>query len=330
VKAFFRLTHGIALAVAALLLFGGFGLVHAQEPKYPSKTIHIIVPFPPGALTDIVARMYAEKLANRLGQSVIVENRPGAGGVIASQAALSAPADGYALLMVSSAHAVNSTLYTNLPYDTSRDFKGISLVASSPNVVIIRPDFGARTVRELIEVARKNPGKLNYGSAGVGSATHLVGAYFVNAAHIDVVHVPYKGGQDMISEVMAGRLDMAFPPIALAIAQIRANRVTGVAVTSSERSQLLPDVPTVQESGLPGFEFSIWYAMVASSKTPKPILEQLAREMAQIGEMPDMRERMVAQGLIPKSITLGELDLFIKSEVDKMGRLVKATAAKPE
>ncbi|MBS0338172.1 MAG: tripartite tricarboxylate transporter substrate binding protein [Proteobacteria bacterium] len=320
----FRIVLGFCMLLAC-----GFA-AQAQEAKFPSKPIKVLVPFSPGALTDVIARIYAEKLTQRLGQAVIVENRPGSGGVLASQAMLAAPADGYTLQMVSSSHAVNPTLYAKLPYDTVRDIAGVALVASSPSVVVVSADLGAKSLKDLISIARQQPGKLNYGSAGVGAATHLVGEYLRSQAQIDIVHIPYKGVQEAVAEVMAGRIQIAFPPIALAMNQMRAGKVVGLAVTSAERSALIPDVPTAQESGLPGFEYSIWYALVAPARVPRPILEQVAKEVQQVGALPDVREKMISQGLIPKAVVLHEFDTYIQAEIDKLGKLIRASGAKAE
>jgi tripartite-type tricarboxylate transporter receptor subunit TctC len=320
----FRIVLGFCMLLAC-----GFA-AQAQEAKFPSKPIKVLVPFSPGALTDVIARIYAEKLTQRLGQAVIVENHPGSGGVLASQAMLAAPADGYTLQMVSSSHAVNPTLYAKLPYDTVRDIAGVALVASSPSVVVVSPELGAKSLKDLISIARQQPGKLNYGSAGVGAATHLVGEYLRSQAQIDIVHIPYKGVQEAVAEVMAGRIQIAFPPLALAMNQMRAGKVVGLAVTSAERSPLIPDVPTAQESGLPGFEYSIWYALVAPARVPRPILEQVAKEVQQVGALPDVREKMISQGLIPKALALREFDTYIQAEIDKLGKLIKASGAKAE
>lgn len=321
--------------ISAFLLFftgllSGLAELHAQDARFPSKTVRIIVPFSPGALTDVVARIYAERLTQRLGQPVIVENKPGSGGVLATQAMLAAAPDGYTLQMVSSSHAVNPTLYAKLPYDTARDVAGVALVASSPSVVVVGPKLGVKTLKDFVTLAKQRPGKMNYGSAGVGAATHLVGEYLRSQAQIDIVHIPYKGVQEAVTEVMAGRIELAFPPIALALQQIRAGRLVGLAVTSSERSPLMPEVPTVQEAGYPGFEYSIWYALVAPVKAPRPILEQIAREVQQVTALPDVREKMMAQGLTPKTLALREFDAYIQAEIDKLGRLVKASGAKAE
>ena len=288
------------------------------------------MPFSAGALTDTLARLYAEKLTQRLGQPFVVENRPGSGGIPAMQAMLSAAPDGYTLQRVSSSHAVNPTLFSKLPYDTVKDVSGVALVASSPTVVIVKNDLGVKTLPELIALAKSKPGGLNYGSAGIGGATHLVGEYLRSEAKIDIVHVPYKGVQEAVTEVMAGRIDIAFPPIALAQSQMKAGRVTGIALTDLQRTPLLPDVKTADEQGLKGFDYSIWYALVAPSKVPRPILERLAKEINEITAMPEVRDKMAQQGLVPKQVVLDKFDAYIKSEIEKLGVLVKASGAKAD
>jgi len=317
---------GGLLASVVVVLTAVAGPTNAQS--YPTKTVRIVVPFSPGALTDVIARIYAEELRQRWAQPVVVENRPGSGGVVASQVVLAAPADGYTLLFVSSAHAVNPSLFSKLPYNTMQDFSGVSLVAASPSVVVARPELGVKSLQELIALAKQRRGKMNYGSAGVGSATHLAGEYLLSHAKLDVAHIPYKGVQEAVTEVMAGRIDLAFPPIALAMQQMRAGKIVGLAVTSGERSPLMPDVPTVQEQGFPGFEYSIWYALVASSKTPRSILEQVSRDAELVTSKQDVRDKMIKQGLIPKTVSLGAFDAYIRSEIDKFGGIVKASGAR--
>ncbi|MBU1359568.1 MAG: tripartite tricarboxylate transporter substrate binding protein [Gammaproteobacteria bacterium] len=317
---------------AALTALGmsASGLALAQTPWMPNKPVRILVPFSAGALTDIIARIYAEKLTQSLGQSVIVENKPGAGGVSASQLLLSLPADGHAMLFVSSAHAANPALKLKLPYDTEKDFSGLALLASSPSLVVVRENHPAKTLGEFVAAAKKDPGAMTYGSAGVGSATHLTGAYFAAEEKVNLLHVPYKGVQEAVNEVMAGRLDTAFPPIALAQSFIKSGRIRALAVTSPERSPSMPDVPTVAELGTPGFESSIWYALVMSSATPKPVMESLAAQMVKVTEMPDVADKLKSQGLIASKLTLGDFDKMISADIKKTAKLVKASGIQPE
>jgi tripartite-type tricarboxylate transporter receptor subunit TctC len=321
------------LKKALLLLASLMVLVlpaQAQEDKYPNKTVRIIVPFSAGALTDTLARLYAEELTKRLGQPFIVDNKPGSGGIPATQAMLGVAADGYVFEMVSSSHSVNPTLFSKLPYDTLKDISGVALVASSPTVIVVNPKLGVTTLPQFIALAKKKPGQLNYGSAGIGSSTHLVAEYLRKEAGIDIVHVPYKGVQEAVTEVMAGRIDVAFPPIALALPQMKAGRILGIAQTGPQRSPLIPEIPTAQEAGLKGFDYSIWYAMVAPSKTPRAVMERIAKEVREISALPSVQERMLAQGLVPHVLVLDDFDKYIRAEVEKQGALVKASGAKAD
>jgi tripartite-type tricarboxylate transporter receptor subunit TctC len=256
---------------------------HAQS-DYPAKAVNIIVPFSAGSLVDTIARLYSEKLSKQMGQAVVVENRVGSGGTIATQTMLNARADGYTVQMVSSSHAINPSLYA-LPYDTVKDTSCITMVASSPTVIAVRPGLTTTSVSDFVAYAKSKPGVLNYGSGGVGTAAHLAGAYFVSQTGTDIVHIPYKGVQEAVMEIVGGRIDLAFPPVSIAKPFMEANKLTGLAVTSRQRSPLLPNTPTAQEAGLNGFEYQIWYALIASAKTPPALLTRLAREMKIVGEM---------------------------------------------
>lgn len=238
----------VVLALALALMGTTAG---AQDASYPSKPVRILVPFSAGSLVDIIARMYGEKLSARLGQPVIVENRVGSGGIVASQALVGANPDGYTFQMVSSSHAINPTLYPKLPYDTAKDMSCVALVASSPTVIVVRNDLGVKTVRDFVTLAQKKPGAMNYGSGGVGTAAHLAGEYLMSQTGTKLEHIPYKGVQEAVTEILGGRIELAFPPVGIALPQVRANKVVALAVTGSERSPLLPDVPTAQEAGLP-------------------------------------------------------------------------------
>lgn len=318
-------------------LLGLFGLTavapfaSAQPvPGFPSKQLRIVVPFSAGALTDIIARIYAEKLATLIGQQVLVENRPGAGGVTASQHVLAAPADGYTMLFVSSAHSANPALRSKLPYDTERDFSGLSLLATSPSVIVVPADHPAKRLEDLISAGKQKPGSLNYGSAGVGSATHLAGAYFGTETGLQMVHVPYKGVQEAVGAVAGNQLDVAFPPIALALPLIKGNRIRPLAVTSPKRVPTMGDTPTVAERGYTGYDSSIWYALVMNSATPKPIMNYLAQQVARVSEMPDVAEKLRSQGLIQETLQLAQFDQFIASDIKKLGRLVRDSGITPE
>lgn len=312
-----------ASAAASPLLF-------AAEGGFPTKAIKIVVPFSAGALTDIIARIYAAQLSPMLGQPVIVENKPGAGGVTASQLVLNAPADGHTLLFVSSAHAANPALRKSLPYRTEKDFAGLALLATSPSLVIVPETHPARTLEDLIQAGKQRPGSLTYGSAGVGSATHLAGEYFRSEAKLQMVHVPYKGVQEAVTGVIAGQLDLAFPPIALALPMLKAGRVRALAVTSPTRIQAMPDLPTVAEKGFPGYDSSIWYALVASAATPKPAMDQLAQNVLRVSAMPEIADKLRSQGLILEKLTLAQFDAFIETDIRKLAALVRNSGIQPE
>jgi len=318
-----------ALLVAASLLAAVLPAAHAED-KYPSRTIKIVVPFSAGALTDTLARLYADQLTRRLGQPVIVENKPGSGGIPAMMAMLSAPADGYTLEMVSSAHTVNATLFSKLPYDTLKDVSGVALIAASPTVAVVNPKLGVKTLPEFIRLAKSKPGALNYGSAGLGSSTHLVAEYLRKEAGIEMTHVPYKGVQEAVTEVLAGRIDIAFPPVAIALPHVKAGKLVAIAQTGPQRSPMLPDVPTAQEAGLKNFDYSIWYALLAPSKAPKPILQRLAKEVKEISAMPEIREKLAMQGVVPQDLYLDDFDRFIRADVEKQGALVKMSGARAD
>ena len=300
----------------------------AQE-RYPSKPVRLISSGSPGTALDIISRMYAEKLSQRWGQQVVVENRGGAGGTIASQALAKAPPDGYTLLIVNNAHAINPTLYASLPYDTLKEFSGVALLADSPAIVAAAPQMNLRTLKELIALAKQQPGALNFGSGGVGTSVHIVGEYFASQAGVRLVHIPYKTAGDVNTDLMTGRIQLSFGPIPFHLAHVRSGRMLALAVTSAERVAILPDVPTVAEAAdLPGFQYGTWYGLIAPAQTPRPVLELLAREIQQAGEQPDVRERMSGQGMLPRRMTLEEFDGFIRAEIDKLGRIVRASGAK--
>lgn len=293
------------------------------QATFPTKPVRIIVPFSAGALTDIIARIYAEKLAPMLGQPVIVENKPGAGGVTASQYVLTQPADGHTLLFVSSAHSSNPALHRKLPYETEKDFSGLALLATSPSLVVVPASHPAKTLAELIAMGKAKPESLSFGSAGVGSATHLAGEYFRSEAGLKMVHVPFKGVQEAVAAAAGSQLDLAFPPVALALPLLKAGRIRALGVTSPQRVATLPTLPTVAEQGFPGFDSSIWYALVTASGTPAPVMNTLASQILKVSDMPDVVEKLKSQGLIQEKLTLAAFDQFIGRDIRKMAKLVR-------
>jgi len=316
-----------ALRVSLTAWFLSLCAAAAAQTDYPNRPIQMIVPLSTGTTVDILARMYADKLTQRLAQSVLVQNRPGAGGTIAAQSVAKAAPDGYTLLMVNTQHSINPALYASLPYDTLRDFSGVALVAESPALVYVNPQLGVRTLAEFIALAKREPGKINYGSAGVGTATHLGGAYFAGRAGVDLVHVPYKITSDLVADILTGRIQATFSPIAFLLPQVREGRLLALAVTSRERVAVLPAVPTVSESGIPGYESSTWYGFLAPARTPRSILDQLARALRQVSEEKETRDKFSAQGIVPREVALEAFDAYIRADVEKLAPLIKSIGA---
>lgn len=300
----------------------------AQAQTYPARPVHIIVPFSPGSATDIVARAIGDKLAASLGQAVVVDNRPGAGGTIGAATVAAAAPDGYTLLITSSGHTVNPHLYANLPYDTLRDFAGVSTIADLPNVLIVAPGKGIRSVAQLIALAKSKPGQLNYASAGNGSATHMNAEKFRAAAGIDVVHIPFKGTPEGITEVIAGRVDYFFAPLVSALPLIKDGKVIALAVGSAKRSSVLPDVPTTLEAGVAGSDYNFWVGMLAPAKTPRDVIIRLNREVTKALQTPEVRERFANIGAEPMPMAPDQFDAFIRDEYAANARIVKAAGIK--
>ena len=294
------------------------------QAAYPSKVIKIVVPFTAGSATDIMARIVGEKLSTSLGQSVVVENRPGAGGTLgASQVARSEP-DGYTLLVVSTGHVVNPALYANLNYDTLGDFAAVSPLAALPSVLVVGAGSPIKNVAELIAAAKAKPGQLNYASAGVGSATHVNAEKFRAQANIQITHIPFKGTPETIVETSSGRVDFMFTPVLASIPSIRDNRMRAIAVSTSKRSSALPDVPTVAEAGLPGFVFDFWIGMLAPAKTPKAIVNKLNAEVRNILQQPDVKDRLSKLGADPMPMSPEQFDAYIKEEFTTLGAVMKS------
>jgi tripartite-type tricarboxylate transporter receptor subunit TctC len=320
----------IAAAAGVVIASGASSAFAAQQQQqgFPSKPIRMLVPFSPGSQTDILARWIGEKMADNWGQQVVVDNRPSAGGTIASQYVLAANPDGHTLMMVSTGHAGNATLYSKLPYDTIRDFSGVSRVASVPNLLVVSPGLGVKSVKELIAYAKSKPGQINFSSAGVGSGTQINGEMFKLAAGIEATHVPYKGAPEALNETIAGRVEFCFTPILVAAGQVKAGKVTALAVSTAARSPMFPSVPTVAEAGIPGFEYDQWYGLLAAAKTPRPIVNTLNKEVVRILNLPDMKERLLTQGATPAPTTPEEFDRFIRSEVQRFAKVLIAAGAR--
>jgi len=316
---------GLAFALVTALSF----MATAQD-RFPNKPIQMIVPFSAGSQTDILARMVGKKMSEHWGQQVVVINHPGGGGVVAGGIVARAVPNGHTLLFHGSAFAVSATLYSKLPYDPLKDFAAVSQVASIPFVMVVAPSLGVKSVNDLIALAKRKPGELNFGSAGIGGATHLSGEQFRFAADIDVVHVPYKGTPEALIDTIAGRIQYVISPIQPALPFIKDGRLLALAVTTARRSPVLPDVPTITETALGGYEFESWVGLSAPAKTPKAVLNQLSNEVARILNLPDIKERMQSEGVAPKSSTPEDFARFTRAEIEKLGKVVKASGARAD
>jgi tripartite-type tricarboxylate transporter receptor subunit TctC len=294
---------------------------HAQT--YPTKPVHVIVPFTPGSATDVVARTVAQALSTRLGQVFVVENRPGAGGTIGANLVAKAAPDGYTLLVNSSAHTVNPSIYPSLPFDTAKDFTGVSLLAEQPNILVVAPSKGWKTAGDLVKAAKAEPSKLTYASAGAGSATHMNAEKFRVSAGIDAVHIPYKGTPEALTDTMNGRVDYFFAPVIAALPMVRDNRVTALAVGSAKRASVLPDVPTTEEAGYPGSAYNFWVGMLAPAGTPTAIVDQLNKEVTAALASPEVKDRLAALGADAAPMPAADFDKMIAQELKDNAALVK-------
>jgi tripartite-type tricarboxylate transporter receptor subunit TctC len=313
------------IASAALLaVSGAWAQAPAGAGDYPNKIIKIIVPFTAGSATDIMARIVGERMSVSMGQNIVVENRPGAGGTLGAAQVARAEPDGYTLLVVSTGHVVNPALYANLPYDTVGDFAGISPLAALPSVLVVASSSPIKSVSDLIAAAKAKPGQLTYASAGVGSATHVNAEKFRAVAGINVTHIPFKGTPETIVEVSSGRVDFMFTPVLASIPNIRDNRMRALAVSTAKRSTALPDVPTVSEAGLPGFVFDFWIGLLAPAKTPRPIINKVNAEVRKVMAQPEVIARMVKLGAEPMPMTPERFDAYIKEEYTTLGAIMKS------
>jgi len=311
----------------AAAVFSGAALAQS----YPSRPIHFIVPYPAGGPLDTIARLLGQKVSENVKQPVIVENKPGAGGNIGADFVAKSPPDGYAILMGAVAtHAINPTLYANIPYDPVRDFAPITQVASTPNVLVVNPSIPASNVKEFVAYAKANPGKLNFGSGSTGSAGHLAGELFKSMAGVDMTHIPYKGAAPAMQDLIGGQIQLMFDNLASALTQVRAGKVKALAVTTAKRSSLAPDLPTIAESGLPGFDISTWFGIFAPGGTPPEVVARLNTEFTRALAMPDIREKMLNLGAEPVSSTPEQFAAYIRSEAEKYARVVKASGAKAD
>ena len=322
-KSWFRI---VATALAAAC---GIAAPPATAQGYPAKPVKLVVPFPPGGSLDFAGRLIAQKLTEAWSQSVVVENKPGAGGNIGADLVAKAPADGYTILLGAlSTHAVNPNLYARMPYDAVRDFAPITLIAVTPNVLVVNANSPVRNVVEFIAYTKANPGKLSFGSGSNGSAGHLAGELYKVETGTDAVHIPYKGGAPATQALLAGDTQFMFDNLANAMAQVKAGKLRALAVTTARRSSLAPDLPTMAEAGLPGFDISTWYGLFAPAGTPSAIVAKWNADVTKILNAPDVRARFVADGAEPAPDTPEQFSQFIAAELAKYARIVKASGAK--
>ncbi len=312
--------HAIIYGMAALLLTAVSAL-HAQT--YPAKPVRIVVGFAAGGPTDVTARQLSQKLTEKLGQPVIVEPRTGAGGNIAAEFVAKSPPDGYTLLLPAFAHAVNPSLYANLPFDTEKDFVPIALLTTSANLLAVHPSLPVRNVRELIVLAKAKPGELAYGSAGVASASHLAGELLNSMAGIKLAHIPYKGAAPASIDLVGGHISAAFPSISLALPHAKAGHLRLLGVAGLKRAESLPDLPTIAEAGVPGFEVLSWYGLLAPAGTPADIIVRLNQEVTRGLNEADSLERIRAVGAEPIKSTPAEFNTFLKNEIAKWAKVIR-------
>ncbi len=299
-----------------------------EAQTWPDKPIHIIVAFTPGSATDVIGRSVSNELSAKLGQTVIVDNKPGAGGTIAAGLVAKAPADGYTLLLNSSGHTVSPWIYDKLTYDTAKDLRGITLLARQPNILVVSPDKGWKTVDDLVKQAKASPGKMSFASAGVGSATHMNGEKFKAAAKIDVLHVPYKGTPEALNDVMGGRVEYFFSPVVSALSLIGDKRVVALANGSPTRSSVLPNVPTTEEAGYKGSAYDYWAGLLAPTGTPPAVIDKLNKALIEVLAMPEVKERLSKVGADPAPISPAAFDELIVRELKENGEIAKAAGMK--
>jgi tripartite-type tricarboxylate transporter receptor subunit TctC len=297
---------------------------------YPSKPIRIVVPYPPGGFNDTLARTLGQKLTEKWGQPVIVDNRPGGGTTIGTNLAAKSAPDGYTLLIVSFAFAVNPALYASLPYDPVNDFVPIVLAASTPNLLVVNPALPVKSVKELIVLARSKPGKLNYASAGNGSSNHLSMELFKSLAAVDIVHVPYKGSAPAVTDLIGGQVDLMFDNVPNVLQQVKAGKLRAIAVSSKNRSTFVKDLPTVSESGVPGFDVSVWFGVVAPTGTPQSVIAKLNAEINAILKIAEVRQAFNNQGVETLGGAPAEFSIFLRAQMTKWAKVVEATGARPE
>ena len=313
------------MASIALLMASG-----VQAQRYPERPVRAVVPFPAGGGTDILARLLLQKVSERMGANFVIDNRAGAGGTIGTEIVAKAPADGYTILVASSSHTINPSVYKKLGYDPARDFAPVTMIASGPGVLVVHPSVPAKSVKELIALGKAKPGQLNYASAGNGTPPHLAAELFKAMAGVDFVHVPYKGNVPAFVDLIAGSVSLSFPTITSGLPLVRSGKLRALGVTSKQRSAVMPETPTIAEAGLPGYEATTWYGMLAPAATPVRVVDRLQREMVEVIALPDVRDKLLAQGLEPVANKPSEFSAIISAELVKWSKVVAAAGVKAE
>lgn len=314
---------------AIILAFAACAAAHAAESAYPSKPVRLLVGFSPGGGTDVAARIIAKKVSEGWGQQVVVDNRPGAGGLLAFDLVAHANPDGYTLLAASPSFAIQPSMAAKLPYDPIRDFAPITVASAAPYILVVNPGVEAKSVKELIALAKAKPGAINYASGGVGSAQHLAAELFCLTAGVSMTHVPFKGAVN-IPDVIAGRVQMLFSGVPQGLPHIQAGRLRALGVTTKKRSPAVPDVPTIAEAGLPGYDVTVWYGIFATGRTPKPVLDRIHAGFAGAIHSADVRQQLTALGLDPVGNPAAEFSAAIREEIARWANVVKKAGIRPQ
>lgn len=317
----------ILRVLLSLLLCSIWSVVSAQTP-YPSKPVRFILPFPPGGGTDTLGRLIGQKLGELLGQQVVMDNRPGAGANLGAEIAAKSPPDGYTIFMGNVAHTINVSLYSKLNYDLVKDFATVTMLASTPNILVVHPSLPAKSVKELVALAKARPGQLDYASSGSGSSSHLAAELFNNMAGVKMTHVPYKGGGPAVVALISGQVSVGFATTPSVMPHVKSNRLRGLAVTSARRLPLEPDLKTISEAGVPGYEAVTWYGLLVPAGTPKEIIARLHANTVKTLGLPDIRKRLDASGFEAIGNTPEEYAAYTRNEIDKWAKVIKASGAR--
>ena len=311
-------------AIALVAVFGFVNALPAQAQQYPAKPIRLIVPFVAGGSADVLSRVLAQRLTQQYAQQVVVENRPGSGGHVGAEAAARAAPDGYTIVFGTIGIHAAYTIYSKLNYDPSRDLQPVSMYADVPNILVVHPSVPVKNVKEFIALAKSNPGRLNFGTAGSGSSTHMAGEWFKLYTGVNLTHVPYKGSAQAMQDLLGGQIELMFENLPTAIAQVRAGKIRSLGMTSRERSPSMPEVPTLAETGVPGFEATAWFTIAAPAKVPVDIIRKLNTDMNAFLKAPEMQQRWIDMGVVPLGGSPADAEKFFVVEREKWGKVIKA------